>query len=580
MPVPANFDTEASRGLSLSPFRLRLTLGLVWLAMAAPSTLMGQNQKPVALPDLSRELRHWGVDEGLPIGRVDRVAKTPDGYLWVSGKRLLARFNGHRFETFDPGEMFGEFHDYITRLAVSVDGELWVGSNRGRYAIYRDAKFKVLELEEWPGAVSAIAPHPEGGMVACYDIEERPNAVFRIREDRIERLCPEGVDSTERAISITVSDDLRIWMVDMLGRLYEVTGVRGERADVDDAGIGHFFSLGDGSLATVGRKGIHVYGDGVWKLQTRFKSALGNTIRITDSCQDPDGNIWFAARAQDLWLFGTEGVLRPVKSGRGQIPMPVTGMVSSDSGVWFSSYTGLSQVRYSPFVNLPPSEVAPSANTITLAEDGEGTLWASSVGAICARRPGGITLERIARASPRYLLRTTGDPQGGSWSVGFRGKVTRLKDGAIKQFECDLEGERTGIAVSPAGVVWISTTAGMLRYDPEQEDDFVRVEVVADGISYGSFQHVVADPSGTVFAAAKRLGIVRLDPDGGGWKNMGGAESPGAGRPPWLQRRFRRQSVDGGQPGLGDRLPPLGGDSVPPQRQLRVAQGRACRDRL
>ena len=285
MRAPTHFEKGSSRRF-VTPFRLPFSLGLICLAVAAPAAMMGQSQKPVALPDLSRELRHWGVDDGLPIGRVDCMARTADGYFWVGGKQLLARFNGHQFERFDPGELLGVNHDFITRLCVSADGELWAGSTRGGFVVFRDGGFKVLSPGSSPGEISALVPHPDGGMVASYATREHSSAVFRITETQTRPLCPGKSVSDLRAISLVVSPDRRIWMVDVGGRLFEVAGESGKRITLDDEGLGHFFTLGDGSLATVGRKGIYVYEVGEWNQRTRFEQPLGDEIYLTDTCQD------------------------------------------------------------------------------------------------------------------------------------------------------------------------------------------------------------------------------------------------------------------------------------------------------
>ena len=48
-------------------------------------------------------LRNWDLDDGLPSARINAVARTSDGYLWLATQKGLVRFDGARFVTFDAG---------------------------------------------------------------------------------------------------------------------------------------------------------------------------------------------------------------------------------------------------------------------------------------------------------------------------------------------------------------------------------------------------------------------------------------------------------------------------------------------
>ena len=104
--------------------------------------------------------------------------------------------------------------------------------------------------------------------------------------------------------------------------------------------------------------------------------------------------------------------------------------------------------------------------------------------------------------------------------------MTRHQNGKTERFRCESDGQRTGIAVTPAGVVWVSTTGGMMRHDPKRDEGFVDVDIEVDGIAQDSFQHVVIDHKGAPVAAAKKRGVIRLDPESGEWENLGPPGTP------------------------------------------------------
>src|SRR5262245_55356017 len=86
-------------------------------------------------------LRVWRVEDGLPQNRLQAIAQTPDGYLWIGTSGGLARFDGVRFTNFASSNV-SEFHDdSVLSLAVSKDGSLWIGTESGGLLHYQGGNF-------------------------------------------------------------------------------------------------------------------------------------------------------------------------------------------------------------------------------------------------------------------------------------------------------------------------------------------------------------------------------------------------------------------------------------------------------
>ena len=113
-----------------------ILLGLNGLAITATSRLRPADY----LIDL------WGTEDGLPGSSVAAIAQTPDGYLWVGTYDGLARFDGVRFVTYDPGNTPALSHARIQGLYVDAGGTLWINTYRGGLTSYRDGVFR----REWP----------------------------------------------------------------------------------------------------------------------------------------------------------------------------------------------------------------------------------------------------------------------------------------------------------------------------------------------------------------------------------------------------------------------------------------------
>ena len=73
----------------------------------------------------------WTSDSGLPDSSVTSIAQTQDGYLWIGTADGLARFDGVRFETFDPINTPELKSARITKLSVDAWGTLWINTGGG-----------------------------------------------------------------------------------------------------------------------------------------------------------------------------------------------------------------------------------------------------------------------------------------------------------------------------------------------------------------------------------------------------------------------------------------------------------------
>jgi signal transduction histidine kinase/ligand-binding sensor domain-containing protein len=75
----------------------------------------------------------WAIADGAPSG-IHELAQTTDGYLWLASTSGLIRFDGVRFERYEPNQGGTlQFRD-ITALLATPDGGLWIG--RAGRAIY------------------------------------------------------------------------------------------------------------------------------------------------------------------------------------------------------------------------------------------------------------------------------------------------------------------------------------------------------------------------------------------------------------------------------------------------------------
>ncbi len=81
----------------------------------------------------------WTAKDGAP-GSAWALAQTPDGCLWIGTPTGLYRFDGIRFELYQPpsGQRFPS--DYINSLMATPDGGLWIGFRDGDADLLKDGR--------------------------------------------------------------------------------------------------------------------------------------------------------------------------------------------------------------------------------------------------------------------------------------------------------------------------------------------------------------------------------------------------------------------------------------------------------
>src|SRR5207244_8567216 len=75
-----------------------------------------------------KQLDHkaWTIRDGAP-PNVVALAQSADGVLWIGTQSGLYRFDGVRFEEFDPAAGQSLPSHFITALLAVPDGSMWIG---------------------------------------------------------------------------------------------------------------------------------------------------------------------------------------------------------------------------------------------------------------------------------------------------------------------------------------------------------------------------------------------------------------------------------------------------------------------
>lgn len=103
----------------------------------------------------------WTAKDGAP-SEIWTLAQTADGWLWLGAPSGLYRFDGVRFERFEPfGEAFRTAA--VSSLMALPTGELWIGFVYGGASVLKDGKI--------PNYTERDGIPPRGGTVFAFEVD-------------------------------------------------------------------------------------------------------------------------------------------------------------------------------------------------------------------------------------------------------------------------------------------------------------------------------------------------------------------------------------------------------------------------
>ncbi|HET8948307.1 MAG TPA: triple tyrosine motif-containing protein [Candidatus Polarisedimenticolia bacterium] len=449
----------------------------------------------IPAPPRNSHLEHqsWTFKDGAP-ERITALARTADGFLWLSSEGGLSRFDGRQFEIFQPssGEEF--LRATIYSLFAPPSGGLWIGYafggigflDRGRLTNYGG------DFAARSGTVRSMLQDADGTMWAL-----TTRGLWRLDHSEWRKIGAEWNFPIESVTDVVLDPDGGLWAsgeglilcLPRGGRRFQVARrhARFNRrdsqltvlADLDGslwaqtpAGLDHFFfsQLVKQDLPADGWDFALAAGDDgeVWAGAGQSKTPLLCRIsggRATPLEKHPAFWLDFVYRAPDrtLWLgVHGSGLWHETLSGR----RPV-----DDSSPRFEVRKDLWNLsrRDWEFVALPPEATDQSPHLQAITQDPPGGMWLSL---------GRYGLYRLAdgvwtACGGRRELPTSGvvceftDSLGRVWFGSMDNRLAVLDGDRVRTFGPG-DGIRVGAiqAVHGRGPrIWIGGEFGLQRFD-------------------------------------------------------------------------------------------------------------------
>ncbi len=425
----------------------------------------------------------WNVEDGVP-SNITSLAQTTDGFLWIGTQTGLYRFDGVKFELFQPLSGPGLPSDAVSALFAKPDGGLWIGYLDGGASFLSGGRLKSFGEKDGlgRGAVNKFARDFEGTIWMATDL-----GLERLDGSRWNRV---GTDWNFRAGNpeeLYVNQQGILWVASNSTLVYLR---RGEK-QFHTTGI-HFSDLvsmtgtSEGILLTSGIKGtiIPFY----LPPDNSFSEGSPLALRSLAISVDREGLLWVATTSDGVWRL-------PAPQWHAPSTKP-TAIVSDDH---FTRSDGLS-----------------SNEGVGVLEDQEGDTWVATSKGLDRFRH--AKLNSVALPSGTYGVVISPADGGGIFVTTGAVPPGILR---ISRNHVDLvKGAPTFLSKAyrdPGGTLWLGRLNALWKYSGKTFDP---VPLPPEMSYFRVLQTMVTDPEGNLWIAKRPGEVFRLVH--GKWTKFGG----------------------------------------------------------
>jgi signal transduction histidine kinase/ligand-binding sensor domain-containing protein len=414
------------------------------------------------------QLHHTALrgDDGAPVGAAS-MAQTEDGWLWVSTRTGLYRYDGFGFEKVSLLPPSGNGSESTWTIYAAPGGDLWVSRAYGGVARLRRGEVTLFGTAEGlPGnvAVDEFGSDGDGHLWAAADTGLYRFDGTRWTEASAAWGMPEAVEGfhEEARGNLWVLTKGKLYLLRKGARRFEDSGIPGTYP-------GHLLNNPDGSVWLRTNSGIHPL-PGEWG--TPFPHAPARRANSTTTTFDRDGNLWSVACEVNLCRMAgkyvdatTTGDIEEPRMQKYSDDLAMTSqatmnlMEDRDGHVWVSTKAGLDVFRDSWLsrVRFPKLEVY-----FALFEDSNGQTWTGTASRtaypdlLWKLTPGPVPVPGFEGAVNSAYR----DGDGSVW-LGGTGMLWHLKDGKPHPVPLPNDAAARGtvvqaIARDGTGRLWIS----------------------------------------------------------------------------------------------------------------------------
>lgn len=107
-------------------------------------------------------VRHYTIENGLPVNSVNGIAQDDDGYLYISTHDGLVQYDGYTFKVFNSANSTGLNTNRILGVIKSQSNDIWMYNEGGKVSIKSDGFIKTFSAPEIPGIAFRLIEGSDG----------------------------------------------------------------------------------------------------------------------------------------------------------------------------------------------------------------------------------------------------------------------------------------------------------------------------------------------------------------------------------------------------------------------------------
>ena len=519
--------------------------------VAALIFLSGLRAAPAAAPDYLIDV--LDRKENLPSSTVTAITQTPDGYLWIGTYNGLARFDGVRFVTFEPGNTPELGHSRVQGLYLDVNGTLWINTYRDGLASYRAGVFRrerptqtgydlhttlacstsntVVFVSQFGEVLTrdltntnadwSITTPPAGSRPIFQCADREGGLWFLSREGRIVRflggefkdLPADAGLGTNRVFTVTADTHGQIWVgaenniARWNGKFFEtVAPTNGEAVLMPlllfPTRAGALWVLdGDRMRKLQGRQWIAEAPE--WRGLLGWAGGRGMGVH-----EDAEGGMWFNHYGNGVFHITSEGEFQRLTTRDG-LPGDRVGawFQSRDGALWLGvDRGGLARLRERKFQIIGAAEGLTARAALSVCEDRDGALWiGTGGGGLCRWSGGKISNFPVGNnVSANFVFSVFPQPDGDIWlSAGEGENLFRFRGRQVEHAPWDPRGVKA-ILADRSGRIWLGTKSGLAWWSEQGRRIFGVNDGLSsqDGLASSPIRALTEAPDGTIWCGS------------------------------------------------------------------------------
>lgn len=464
-----------------------------------------------------RQFQHtrWTLQDGAP-SQINALAQTTDGYLWIGTVNGLFRFDGVKFEAYQPPAHQHLSETSIQTLTATADGGLWIGYTFGDIDYLKNGRLQDQRFApDYSGATvySIIRDHDGGLWAATIDgLLHVVNGVWSNAEEtkglKIASCYFLSVDSKG---ALWLTTDGMMYRLPHGARKFESTEIRAGAGSVTVEGPG-------GNEWITDSAGIAAFTSSSPVQQSSSHIKIPG---ITTALQfDPSGALWVLGAAHGITRIPRPKSALELTSHKHDLNQEqftakdgltsdnaMAALSDREGNIWIATPAGLDRFRRTVF---DPAPLPISFGQYALAALPDGSLLVGTQFDGLQKLTGG-RLSKVIGVPLQDISCIYRAPDGKLW-LGGKGDLGYLQDNTfhsvpvppnIKLVPRDTQAITTG----PDGEIWLQVAAS--------GESFLKLHaghwepVVASRPKYPTALTLVSDHAGRVWGGY-RNGIVRV----------------------------------------------------------------------